>query len=236
MRKIFLAAAASVTLASPAAAAVVYSNNFNAENGGNSALNYNGFNGLTVTGGTVDLVKSGDFGITCSGGAGACVDLDGSTANSGLTSSASFAFNARDRVALSFTFSGNQRQPPSDTFYVRFDYAGNVSGTHGFESSAPVNASIGASGPLQTGVNIVGIEPSFAMTRFTYFIVTDVAGSMTFSFEDQGNDNIGIIIDNVSLSIGVVPEPSAWALMIIGFGAVGAAARRSRVAGKPAAA
>jgi PEP-CTERM motif-containing protein len=34
---------------------------------------------------------------------------------------------------------------------------------------------------------------------------------------------------NVSLSGGAVPEPSAWALMILGFGALGAAFRRRRV-------
>lgn len=79
MHKLVVTALAAAAFAAPAQAGVVYSNNFDSENGGNTALNYNGFNGLTVTNGTVDLVKSGDFGIICAGAAGACVDLDGST-------------------------------------------------------------------------------------------------------------------------------------------------------------
>lgn len=39
----------------------------------------------------------------------------------------------------------------------------------------------------------------------------------------------GLAIDNINLGAhGVVPEPETWALMILGFGLVGAAARRSR--------
>lgn len=233
MRKVILAAAAAA-LASPASAAVVYSNNFNAENGGNTALNYNGFNGLTVTGGTVDLVKSGDFGIICSGGSGACVDLDGSTNNSGLTSSNSYAFNSGDRVALSFLWSGNQRNvPPNDAFQVLFNFGGTVSGTWGSQSTTFGSSNFGSFNSSFIGVNISNIPPGFAMTDYTLFFDATSAGSVNFSLEDQGNDNVGIIIDNVSLAVGAVPEPSAWALMILGFGAVGAAARR-RTAAKSA--
>ena len=226
MRISWIAAAAAVTLASPAAAAVVYSNNFNAENGGNSALNYNGFNGLTVTNGTVDLVKSGDFGITCAGGSGSCVDLDGSTSDSGLTSSNSFAFNAGDRIALSFLFSGNQRGGADDAFSVRFIFGGNVTGTRGFNSSCCGNGSFGNFSASSVGVNIFSISPNSAFSNFEFYAIANNAGTVNFTFEDTGNDNVGIIIDDVSLSIGAVPEPSAWALMIIGFGVVGAAARR----------
>ena len=226
MRISWIAAAAAVTLASPAAAAVVYSNNFNAENGGNSALNYNGFNGLTVTNGTVDLVKSGDFGITCVGGSGSCVDLDGSTSNSGLTSSGSYAFNAGDRIALSFLFSGNQRGGADDAFSVRFIFGGNVTGTRGFNSSCCGNGSFGNFSASSVGVNIFSISPNSAFSNFEFYAIANNAGTVSFTFEDTGNDNVGIIIDDVSLAIGAVPEPSAWALMIIGFGVVGAAARR----------
>lgn len=39
----------------------------------------------------------------------------------------------------------------------------------------------------------------------------------------------GFVLDNLTLNgpgVGVVPEPSAWALLILGFGAVGAGMRR----------
>jgi hypothetical protein len=229
MRKIALIAAA-VLMASPATATEVYSNNFDAENGGNSALNYNSFNGLTVTDGTVDLVRSGDYGIACAGGGGSCVDLDGSTSNSGLTSSNSFAFGAGDRVSLSWLFSGNQRQLPADSFNVRFGLDSVTSGTYGFNSSVFGSFS-GAFSNDALSVSIAGIQPDFAFTDFEFYFVADNPGAVTFSFEDFGNDNIGIVIDDVSLNIGgAVPEPSTWAMMILGFGAVGAAARRRKSA------
>jgi hypothetical protein len=48
-----------------------------------------------------------------------------------------------------------------------------------------------------------------------------------FSYERAGNQ--GLQIDNVILgdaAVGGVPEPGAWALMILGFGGAGAALRR----------
>lgn len=227
MRKLFLTALAAAC-AVPAHAGVVYSNDFNSENGGNTALNYNGFNGLTVSGGTVDLVKSGDFGITCAGGSGACVDLDGSTSDSGLVSSNSYAFNAGDRVALSLLFSGNQRNtPPNDSFTISFDFTGPVSGTYGATSSTLGNLNFGSFSNLSTlSVNISNIAPNFAMTDFTFFFDATSAGSAGFGLQDGGNDNVGTVVDNLALSVGAVPEPATWAMMIAGFGLVGAGMRR----------
>lgn len=83
--------AAALALASlPASAAVVFSSSFDAENGCNSALNYAGWSGWTVSNGSVDLVRSGNFGITCRGGSGSCVDLDGSTGDAGRFATAYF--------------------------------------------------------------------------------------------------------------------------------------------------
>lgn len=49
----------------------------------------------------------------------------------------------------------------------------------------------------------------------------------TFSFTNlTGGQNEGVLLDGISLS--AVPEPATWALMILGFGAVGAAMRRRR--------
>lgn len=55
---------------------------------------------------------------------------------------------------------------------------------------------------------------------------TNAAGDL---FTGGPNTNTGLIevIDNVTFDeVGGVPEPSAWALMILGFGGVGAMARR----------
>lgn len=228
MRNLVLASLAVAAFAAPASANIVYSNNFDAENGGNSALNYNGFNGLSVSNGTVDLVKSGDFGINCAGGSGACVDLDGSTSDAGLVSSNSYGFAAGDRVALSFDFSGNQRNtPPNDSFEVRFNFLGPVSGTYGYSSDFTGNVIMGPFTNLSNlSLSVSNIAPNFAMTSFTFYFDATTAGSAAFGFQDLGNDNIGVILDNVSLSVGAVPEPATWAMMILGFGLAGAGMRR----------
>jgi hypothetical protein len=43
-----------------------------------------------------------------------------------------------------------------------------------------------------------------------------------------GADGLVAFVDDVSYSVGAVPEPATWALMIGGFGLVGAAARRRK--------
>ena len=228
MRTLVLTALAGFAFAAPASAGVVYSNNFDAENGGNTQTNYNGFNGLTVTNGTVDLVRSGDFGIICAGGSGSCVDLDGSTGDSGLTSSGSYAFASGDRVALSFDFSGNQRGGGQDSFSLRFTFSGNTSGTYGYTSANLGSTDFGPFSGTELSITISGINSGFPMGAFTYYFDAGNGGNVSFSFQDNGNDNVGIIIDNVSLAVGAVPEPASWAMMIAGFGLLGSAVRRRR--------
>lgn len=231
MTKILVAALAGTLAALPASAAVVYSNNFDAENGGNSQLNYNGFNGLSVTDGTVDLIRSGDFGITCKGGSGSCVDLDGSTNNSGLTSSGSYAFAAGDLVSFSLDWSGNQRNvPPNDGFEIKFNFtSGLVTGTFGSNSTLFGLVDYGAFSTFNgLFLTITNIPPSFAFNDITFFFRANTAGSTTFSLQDFGNDNVGVVVDNLSLDITAVPEPATWATMILGFAAIGAAARRRK--------
>ncbi|HEU4968473.1 PEPxxWA-CTERM sorting domain-containing protein [Sphingomonas sp.] len=231
MRKLVLTALAATAFAAPAGASIVYSNNFDAENGGNTALNYNSFDGLTVTDGTVDLVKSGDFGISCPGGAGACVDLDGSTGNSGLVSSNSYAFNAGERVALSLLFSGNQRGAPSDNFSLHFYFATPVSGTYGYRSGFFGNVDFGTFTDVpELRLSFINIPPNFAATDVTFFFDPANGGSATFALEDLDNDNVGIVIDNLALSVGAIPEPATWAMVIAGFGLAGMAVRRRRPA------
>jgi len=231
MRKLLLTAVAAAAFVVPAHAGVVYSNDFNSENGGNTALNYNGFNGLTVTNGTVDLVKSGDFGIGCAGGSGACVDLDGSTNDAGLVSSNSYAFNAGDHVALSLLFSGNQRNaPPPDSFTMRFDFSGPVSGNFGYMSTVFGNSTAAFTNQTSLTLTVSNIQPNFAFADLTFFFDPTNGGSTTFALQDAGNDNIGVVIDNLSLSVDAVPEPATWAMMLAGFGLAGIAVRRRRPA------
>jgi hypothetical protein len=60
-------------------------------------------------------------------------------------------------------------------------------------------------------------------------------GRLTFSFA-SAIDSVEFGSGNYSLEIGdigavaLVPEPAAWALMVLGFGGVGGLIRRRRVA------
>lgn len=227
MRQLILAALGLSVAAFPAHAAIVYSNNFDGENGGNTQTNYTGFNGLTVTDGTVDLVRSGDFRITCPGGRGACVDLDGSTGDAGLTSSNSYAFGAGSRLELRFVFTGNQRGGASDSFTFRYEFAAPTTGKFGFTSDN--GGSLGPISVTDSSVSFTlsGIGSNFSLTNVLFYFDAETAGSARFSFQDNGNDNEGIILDNVSFDVtAAVPEPASWAMMIAGFGLAGAAMRR----------
>jgi hypothetical protein len=57
--------------------------------------------------------------------------------------------------------------------------------------------------------------------------VTDAGGMTNISiYATNANDNIEL--DNVSYRGGAVPEPATWAIMLVGFGGLGAALRRRR--------
>ena len=64
---------------------------------------------------------------------------------------------------------------------------------------------------------------------YSFDISTLAAGTYQLRFaqvDNQGFFNQGV--DNVSIEAvaGAVPEPASWAMMIVGFGIVGALARR----------
>jgi hypothetical protein len=66
-----------------------------------------------------------------------------------------------------------------------------------------------------------------AWTQYS-FSVSALAGSNTLSFRSVGtSDSLGGSLDNVSLTAtAAVPEPSSYALLLAGLGAVGLIARR----------
>jgi choice-of-anchor C domain-containing protein len=59
------------------------------------------------------------------------------------------------------------------------------------------------------------------------FRFTAASSTANLVFSSTLNNPYGPALDNVSIS-GGVPEPATWALMIIGFGGIGAALRRRR--------
>lgn len=203
--KKFLSAAILTLACTSANAGLIFSDNFDLEAGGagNSSLNYNNFSQWSVTDGTVDVVSNGGWGITCAGGTGKCVDLDGSSSNAGTFSSNSLTLAAGE-YTLSFDISGNQRNSVNDAMGVSlggfFNEDFTRSGSVGWET----------------------------IVR-TFTVTSETTNSITFNH--AGGDNIGIMLDNVSLVSGsasstAVDEPAPLALLLLG--AFGIAATRRK--------
>lgn len=200
MKKLITAALLSLGMAS-ANASVIFSDNFDNEmpavfQQSGSVTNYTSFANWTVTDGTVDLVANGDFNLTCAGNTGKCVDLDGSSRNAGIFTSTSFTLNAGNYV-LSFDISGNQRNSPSDSMAIQLG---------GFVSDS---VTLSATAPWQT---------------LTYFFTVSADSTDSISFNHAGGDNIGIMLDNVSVTD--VNAPGTVALL--GLGLFGLAMRRRK--------
>ncbi len=225
MRTIMLALAASAALASPAFAQVDES--FDNEGNDNSVLNWPGNANLTVPAGTVDLVRSGEFDITCSGGSGSCIDLDGSTGNGGGVQTAGYTFSAGQLVTLSGLISGNQRNTGSDNFLFAFLFSSPVSGSNFTGSSPGGTGNFGtfSSSLLQNVQGTVGAGAAFGAYSISFRALTGGTVAGRISSFGTGTDNQGPILDNFSLSIAAVPEPGTWAMMILGFGLIGGALR-----------
>ena len=164
--------------------------------------------GWTTVFGTVDSIKSGDsYGITCFGGSGGCVDLDGSTNVAGpLITSGTFNLAAGHTYRLSAEISGNQRGAVPNNLIFGFANTFNV--------------------PL-AAQTILGIASTSSFTLYSVLFTPTTAVSVEVFFYDiLGTDNQGPILDDVSVTDTAVPLPAAAWLMLSGLAALGAVARR----------
>ena len=208
--KFVAAAGLAVALAgAPAQAGTVFSDNFDADSGG-SVLNFNSLINWTVGGGTIDYIRSGAFGISCVGGTGGCLDMDGSTGNAGrITSRQVFTFDANLQYSIHMDVSGNQRGGASDSLFF-----GLVNADTGVEQSVTV-------GPL---------APNAPFATYGHsFLGSAAPGNWRLFAEGVGGDNVGAILDNYVLrdnrSVDI-PEPATLLLCGLALLAAGAARRR----------
>jgi hypothetical protein len=234
LRLPLIACLVALSCATSASAGVVFSDNFSGENGGASQLNYTGFAKWTVSNGTVDLIRDNTFGIRCRGNTGSCVDLDGSTMDSGpMLSNPSVAFAAGDTVVGEWWISRNQRRATVErvTTLLDFDSRGfDLIDFSFFLGAAGSTAASNMQGAdmLSTSAD-VGANAGFE--RFGFSFTAAAAGAFQLRLGTTSNDNVGAVLDDVSISVtspNRVPEPGSLALVLGALAAVGAS-RRLRV-------
>lgn len=155
--------------------------------------------GWNVAGGTVDVVGTGGFGYLCNTGGLMCVDLDGSTGNAGVLSR-DFSLTAGTTYTSFFDIAGSQRGG-SENLQIIFGSA-NLS-LNPLASNSP-------------------------WTQYSLTFTPVVTGTYSLVFNNAGGDNMGAMLDNVSVQ--AVPEPETYALLLAGLGLMGAVARRRRQA------
>lgn len=203
------------------AASIPFNESFDDDAAGGTMLNWDqpSTSGWDVTGGTVDLIHdtgipTDDFLINCMGGAnsgGGCIDLDGSTFNSGVLqtlSSDSFTLVAGQPYQLSAYISGNQLGGTSDDVLFGLRDTSN--------------------GLSLADLLIEDILSTAAFTLYTVLFqpAVDVSAQIFFT-NAGGRDNIGPILDNVTLAAVPIP-PAGWLLISGLIGLLGVARRRDR--------
>lgn len=184
---------------------VIFSDNFDTENGGVGALNYNGFANWNVSNGTVDLIGNGYFDFLP--GNGLYVDLDGSSFNAG--------------VLL------NQQYLAPGDYTLSFDLAGNHRNTAPELTTANIAIVIGGGTGANTSISLNQNDP-FTTYTLDFTVSSLVDPSLIYlTFGAVGGDNIGMLLDNVVLSDRVgVPEPSTVAILALGLLGVGFTRRK----------
>jgi hypothetical protein len=169
-------------------------------------------NGWTIAPGTELLDLKGSDYIPCCGASGSAANL----ANH-------FASFGPGNVPNVSTLSQVIATTAGAHYTLTFD-AGAMGG-----GSEDIVASIYNGATLLTSEKLTTVANNNLDTTFSPYSLgfTATGGATKVVFNAVGDGiNIDPILDNVS--VAGVPEPATWAMMLIGFGGLGAAMRRSR--------
>lgn len=171
MKNSLLFALLTGTVATPALSFAIFFDDFNAENGGATALNYGSFANWDVNDGMVDLIANGAFGLS---GSGMFVDMDGSGSSAGrLTSKTAFALSGGTTYTLRFDISGNHRGGANDTMTVSL-------------------------GSLYSEVFVRSATSPWETVERNVYVGSN--SSANIEFDHAGGDFLGILLDNVELT------------------------------------
>lgn len=151
--------------------------------------------GWSVANGTVDTIGSPPPFFDLIPGNGHYIDLDGSTGDAGEFSKA-------------LLLTGGV------TYTASFDLAGSQRGDRNI-----VDVAFG------TTLNTYTLASADPLGNSSLVFTPGATGLYSLSFANRGGDNVGALLDNVSVTTAV-PEPSTYALMLAGLAGMGAVARR----------
>lgn len=195
----------------------------------------------------VDLISNGGFESPTLGAGN--YDYVGGTLNSWTYSGSAILINAANPNP-----GGSAWYPsaPAPTGFGGVQFAGvqqqgSLSQTFNVTSSGALDltwlsggrpASYGCCNGDQSYQVLVGgvVEGTYSTTSGQAFTPVSLTllglglGAHTLTFQGRSPNDETAFIDNVSLSAAAVPEPAAWALMLVGFGGMGAAIRGRRTA------
>lgn len=172
-------------------------------------------------------------GFATVGAGGSCVT--GWTVDSGSVDYINGYWEAKDGIA-SIDLAGNAPGTISQTFdtvagqLYSVDYwlSGNPDGG-GLAKFGVISA---VNGSLISSATFAGIkgtsraDMNYLPWNFT-FTATGPTTKLSFASNPSAGNFYGAALDSVSVS-AAVPEPATWAMMLIGFGFVGAAVRSAR--------
>ena len=167
-------------------ATVIFSDNFDAENGGIGQLNYNAFANWSVSNGTVDLIGRpvGFFDFFPSNGL--YVDLDGTSFQAGTFTSIGIQVTPGNYI-LSFLLAGSQR--------------GDVN-----------TVQVNVSGGLASSIYTLASNVPLTLETMSFTVLAPTTINLSFHNEGSSN-NIGLILDNVSVSTAVPDSGSTTVLL-----------------------
>ncbi|MFM9828693.1 MAG: PEPxxWA-CTERM sorting domain-containing protein [Sphingomonas sp.] len=168
-----------------------------------------------VTPGSEILTLSGSSYVPCCGAFGSPAQLANQFAS----------FGAGDQPNIS-TLRQTFSTVAGSTYNVSFDF-----GAFGGGQQTIFANLLGSDGLTQLGTFSAtrGANPNLATTFGNYtlsFVANGATSTIAFNV-DPFTASVDGVLDNVSVT-GAIPEPATWAMMIVGFGAVGGAMRTRR--------